>query len=414
LKVFKESGEMGRFMDPGVVQGKLGNATDYLLTFFREGELGPRNMAWFAAYHKWRKANPVAAFDDRAVAQVLKRADDTTNNMSAASISSFQQAGDTGFLSQFWGYQMRLFEAMTGFGENAKWTKQERYRLMATWSLLYGMPATTGAVSLGYVGHEFFRDEALKTGTNPDSNFITRIMSQGVFNEIMRFANGGESTNIGERMGPGGFSFMRDIVSGNKEMIDLFSGPKFIKDIYKSAEPFGLAFVGAFGGNEYPLTKNDFLTAFANLGVADTAIKAYYGAAFGEYISKQQKVAGYDAGAVDTVFQALFGVTPEKFSYAYTMSSILKDEKEAKKYAEQKIKEYVPMMLKAARDNNDQLVKDYATRINTHYTLGRFTPAERHLVMQRVSKGNETMLERVSKQWALSSPDRLDRFLSGK
>ena len=414
LKVFKESGDMGRFMDPGIVQGKFGNATDMLLTFFKEGELGPRNMAWFAAYYKWRKANPLATFDDRAVAQVLKRADDTTNNMSSASISSLQQAGDTGLLTQFWGYQMRLFESMTGF-KNGKWTKQERGRLAATWSLMYGLPATTGAVTVGFAGHELIREMSLGMGYDPNNNVVTRILTQGLANEALMWANGGESTNFGERMGPGGFSFARDVVSGNKEMIDLFAGPKFVKDIFKSAAPFVRATVDAFGGPEYPLVKQDFLTALSNISMADSGIKAYYAVAYGEYISKQGKVVGRDADKGDAVLQFLFGTTPEKYNYAYTMSSILKHEKEVKQEAELKIKDYMHAMIRAAADDNDSLARDYATRISTHFTLARFTNAERHHVIQRALKGNETLFERVNKQWAMSRPDRLEQYyLQGK
>lgn len=62
---------------------------DDSMMFFKMGERANRLTAWNAAYLVWREANPLRAFDNQAVKQVLAQADQYTGNMTRASAAGW-------------------------------------------------------------------------------------------------------------------------------------------------------------------------------------------------------------------------------------------------------------------------------------------------------------------------------------
>ena len=192
------------------------------LYFFSKAEAFTRRTAWNAAYYKWRKANPTAKFDNNAMIQVLSRADFTTNTMGRNAKAAWN-SGWPAVPTQFWNWNARMLDNFLG----TRMTAKERARLVATHSVLYGIPVGLGAAGVGQVlpFQEMVRDQLIKSGTDYSEDILQQMAYGGLLSTVMTGITG-EEWNIGERYGTGALPFVSALYNyfgrGSEDPYDMF------------------------------------------------------------------------------------------------------------------------------------------------------------------------------------------------
>lgn len=119
--------------------------------FFNRGEEFSRIVSFDVARREWIKAHPEGNWTSKeALAQIVVRMDDLTQNMTKANLARFQE-GLASIPLQFAQYNIKLatniMTSLLGKGEGRGFTKTEAVKLLAGHILLYGA-AGTGLSSL--------------------------------------------------------------------------------------------------------------------------------------------------------------------------------------------------------------------------------------------------------------------------
>lgn len=325
--VGKTTSDLDDFLDTKAVTSKFGRFLDAGTIWFRTSEEMVRLNAFAIAHREWRKANPTAPITDAIRRELTNRADNLSVNMSRAS-SAWYNRGIMSIPSQFTSYNMRLAEQIfTGIatGRGAL-TRKEAARAMLGYSLLYGIPTGAGAAVGFWPVQQSFEEAAMKNGIDLEANAFVKGLSRGIIN-VIADATIGTKTNVAERYGPNGFSIIRDIVNGDKTMVDFFVGASgsIIGQSLKSSYPLLLSLSQAITGNkEFPLVHDDFLDAARNISTIDNATKMYMAINWGQYITKNEVVMT-DIKGIQSVILGLTGLTPREAVDAYLGKKVIKD-----------------------------------------------------------------------------------------
>ncbi|MHA2070059.1 MAG: hypothetical protein ACXABY_37310, partial [Candidatus Thorarchaeota archaeon] len=287
MNVGREVATRDDLLDPKIFATKFGQFLDAGTMFFNTGERYVRISGWNASYILWRKANPLAKLNDKAVAEILNRADQMTVNMSRASNATWQK-GLLGVPTQFWAYQTRLAEQFLG----KRLTPAEKLRGLTTYSLIYGIPiASAVPVAVWPVG-ESIRTALLDRGIEYDDTVVGKVLVDGIVSNAIEWSTG-TKWNFGERYGPNGLNFLQDLLSGDKTVLESFSGVSgtTIGDFIKNAEPFTWALTSIFSGSEetYPLLQEDFINFASSVSTLSQIRKTYVALGLGKYITKNEQ-----------------------------------------------------------------------------------------------------------------------------
>jgi hypothetical protein len=139
--------------DPTIYRGKAGKIfLDKGTMFFNAGERAVRLTSWNTAYLEYVEKFPakVGKLTEFDVAKIRDRASNLSANMTRDANSFWQNNAATSLFTQFWSYNVRLFELMASplTGTNLL-TKGEAIRLAAGQSLLWGsFPLAYAAYSM--------------------------------------------------------------------------------------------------------------------------------------------------------------------------------------------------------------------------------------------------------------------------
>src|SRR5690606_26227261 len=107
----------------------------------------------------------------RDEAQILQRAKDLTGNMTRESNAGWQK-GYAAVFTQFFGYQARIMEQFLG----KKLTTAEKLRLFTGYSMAYGIPVATGAVTGVIPWRDVAYDTILDMGYDPEGTAVEPFM----------------------------------------------------------------------------------------------------------------------------------------------------------------------------------------------------------------------------------------------
>lgn len=407
--VGREIADQADFMTPRITPSTIGYVMDWGRTFFRIGERFSRDSAYFAAYDRWRMANPHVVFDNEAQKQVLARASLLNNDMSAASAATWQR-GFTGITTQFLPYQVRLFEQLTG----GRLTVAEKMRMTAVQMSLYGAGVAGGAWLLGAPLAQWIREAQLEKGFDVDDNWLIKFFNEGLPSIAIELATGGKK-NFGERYGPGNFTLMSDLLTGDKSAFELafgITGSTF-KDTIKAMEPFLVSWTSAWDPNsEFIVPKmEDFknvLTSFSTgLNNADKILIAIN---TGEYLTKRGiKVDKMNNMEIFT--KALFGLDPMRISDMYKKIENEKDHAALKKRMEPFIAKEFRTALKAWEDNDPAAGHQAFIRMKAFAVWGGYRMDELPELHKRIISGYESRLDQVNRRYAFQSPEKLKLFM---
>ena len=393
-------GEMANLDDvlsPKLYTNSIGKFANKGLVFFRETEKAVRMTAWNAAYLEWRRANPNVPLNDKIIGQILVRQNDLTVNMTRASNAMWNQ----GFLSiptQFFAYQIRLAEQFWGdrltFGEKA--------RLYLMFSTLYGVPTATGAVAGIWPMYEDIKQTAMEMGI-PVNDGVMEAFMEGLPSVAME-AIFGEEFNVAQRYGPGGLTFFKEALNGDKTSVEIAMGASgsIFGDILGSIDPVWNGIKGVFSqdNDTYPLLAEDFIDATRNISTVNNAVKMIYAMNTGKYISKNEIYMG-DVTTWDAVFMGMTGLSPREVSDAFIKIESLQELRDAQMAAK---KEAIKYFRKAFEAKSVEEKEQYLRAAKVHIIGGGFTPDQYSDIFLEATRGNTSLVDKINEDFWRKAP----------
>lgn len=360
--------DLDDFLGENAISGKFGRFLDAGTIWFRSSEEMVRLNAFAIAHREWRKKNPTAPITDAIRRELTDRADNLSVNMSRAS-SAWYNRGIMSIPAQFTSYNMRLAEQITHgivSGKGAL-TRAEAAKAMLGYSLLYGIPTGAGAAVGFWPVQQSFEEAAIKYGVDLEANVFVNALSRGIATVISDAVVGAKS-NVPERYGPNGLSIIKDVVNGDKTMVDFFVGASgsIIWQGLEASYPLLKAMSQAItGGEDFPLVHDDFLDAARNISTIDNATKMYMAINWGQYITKNEVVMT-DVKGIQSIILGLTGLTPREAVDTYLGKKVIKDmAKEQENVTKLVVKEF-HRAFRAIQDGKFEDSERYFKRAQTY------------------------------------------------
>lgn len=384
-------------LDPKLFKSSFGKFLDKGTIFFREGERMTRFAAWNTAYREWKTANPSVALDTAAQQKILARANTLTVNMTRAG-NAYWNSGILSVPTQFGSYAARMSEQFL----SGQLTKVEKARALATYSLLYGIPAAGSAV-VPWPWYEDVRTYLLDNNIDVDNPLIEALHT-GIISTFMHHVMGLDH-NVSQRAGPGALPLVSQIREDGLTLDTLMGAST---SIFGGWVKDGSGLVGNIISNlatedGWKATPQDALQFLSNASVVNNAAKFVYAINYGKWFSKNGTYIG-DASTADAIASLIMGTTTKEISDTYLKQRYLKEMDAAKKNAVREItKEFGRAF--AAKDRGDE--DGYKAAMNNahmHFVGADFRPDERAQVLKQALGSNKSMAQSISEDWVKKAP----------
>ncbi len=381
--------------DPDLFTGKFTKFLNKTTFFFKEGERQTRISSFNAAYLQWKQANPTATLDRRALQSILTRQDIMNGNMTRASNAAWQSMAG-GVLSvplQFATYPIRIMEQFM----SSRLTPAERFRLISTYSLMYGIPVGVGITPLGvYPWYQDLTQHLLENGIVEDPNPVVETLHKGLIEMIFHMV-GGKEYAAGESLGVGGLQITKDMLNGQFMEVALGASGSTIGGIFESTIPLFHDLAGIFNDGQVPLITADFMDVMRNASSVNSAYKMYYALAYGKYVSRGETTVD-QMTPIDAIFSTIFGVNPQSFDNLSREIDSMKDQKAAQDHAEKQMIKYIRRGLQT--DPRDTKTREaYFRQAQTWRVLGDFQYDQFPKILQRALAGIEPLAAQINNSY---------------
>lgn len=221
--------------------------------FFNRGEEFSRLVSFDVARREWMAANKGADWTTKeAMAKMVVRMDDFTQNMTKANLARFQE-GALSIPLQFAQYNIKLaanvMSALLGKGEGRGFTKPEATRLMLAHILFYGA-AGNGLVALL---NEVLPDSMKEKLSVAQKTYLSQGLLAGLVNQFGEWVTGERmSVALGSRLGS--FNYYQQLFDA------LIHNPKDIYSTLLGPSASGVKRLGTIFEAAYLMHKNPNLT----------------------------------------------------------------------------------------------------------------------------------------------------------
>lgn len=409
--VGRESTMLDDMSDPTLYNSTLGSFLDKGTFFFTEGERFVRMSAWNAAFLEWRAKNATRVIDNRAIGEIMVRADTLSVNMTRASKSSFE-TGIFSIPTQFASYNIRLFEQMTG----KQLTRVEKLKLFTTYSAMYGVPVGVGTAT-GYPFYEDIKRKAFEYGYNPSDKFMTALIEGLPAMGISMVT--GKDVNYAQRYGPGGIGIIKDLFDDEKTFGEILLGVSgsAVGDIVGSTMPVyrGLAEVMKSDGAYEPLV-SDLVAAARSISSVNSLGKIIIAYNYNKNISKNGTYLS-DMNTMEAIFSGVTGLSLRDVPDAFLKIDSMKGLKEVQDAAE---KEYIKFMQRAlleGSNGNQKAMNSYLTMARAALIAGDFREDQKAALFGKAIKPNIALVEKINQDWFRRAPasaqqERMDQFIN--
>lgn len=284
---------------------KVEKARDAGRIFFYTAETWNRLVAYRIAWGETIDAG-LKTTDMNFTAEVLRRADDYSFNMTSES-AAWWQKGVFSIPTQFWAYNLRMMDAMLG----KRFTPAQRIRL-ATAQL--GIAGSAGIPGLGALS-AYLKEEH---GAVPDPDSLAGLADRGLI-DFINYQMTGNDILIGERLGTGGW--VTDTVKalfgtteyGERSFMDIAGGASY--SIGKKAAEVGGGFLGALADyaaaesgsdmGEKGILGEKFINLFKEISTFSNVNKAVLIHNYGVYKSNKGTVLIDDLPSTNAAYVAL-------------------------------------------------------------------------------------------------------------
>lgn len=385
-------------LEPKSFTGPVGKMLDKSTVFFNEGEKLNRMVGYASAYSEWRAANKFAKFDRRAQDAVLRRSDVMNVNMTKAGDAAWQ-SGALNIPSQFYSYQLRLWEQFLG----KQLTRGEKARAIAGYSALYGIPVGVGGTLLPIRDwYADLRKQALAKGL-PDNPIYVDAMHHGIVG-ITASLIAGHETNASQAYGPGSLNFIQDALDGDHTFMQIALGASgdMMGKMYDSAFPVFASLRNIYqnGSTEdnFKILGSDVVDVFRNIKSVNLAHNAWYGMNAGKMIAKN-KVSVDDVTTTDVVLSTIFGVSPASMGDTFLMMKDEKNIRDAKQLASRQSAQYTQQGLQAVIAGDDELATSYFKRAAVALDLAGMDEMEKMRAAEAAYAGHEDLYDKANRRY---------------
>lgn len=385
-------------MDPNLWTTTGGKVLDAGSGFFRSGERLVRETAFYAAFQEWRKANPTKKIDQFTAGEILVRADDLSLNMTKASHSGIQE-GLWRLPTQFYTFSQRIMEQFWG----GRLTPKEKLSAFSLHSMLYGIPAAAGAVSLMPV-YDMIRQQALLDGqgTVDINNNYFKLATEGFISWAFWHLTGKEY-NFGQRYGPSFSDQLTKLFGGELSVMEAAGGAagSFIESMAKSTYPFYAHMkAGLIGGqHSFPLFAADIMPMIKEVSSFSDVANTIIALNTQKYLSKAGNLLADDMTGMDAA-AIMLGLTRRDIQDARLMEFGVKDQEAHQRNMRTKAMNDLKLAYEYMADGNMGKADAYFARAKVYMvTFGDMREAEIVRTMTEVHKQNRTLIERAKERF---------------
>lgn len=391
---------------PEFVRGEFGSFLKAGRIFFDEGERASRTTAYYTSFRKFMDENPGKILTDIDKSEILNYADLLNNNMSRAS-ASVLHGGVFSMTSQFLSYQLRMGELFWGkrLGETVGERTSARLRILGMYAALYG--AGPGLSASGIPMVDAIRREALDRGYVINDNYLTTMVMEGIPSWIMSMATG-QTYNVGNRLGPSGFTQVRDIFRQDSTMLSILGGASLgiFANTVASGDPFLRHILGIIRSDDnavYPLAGSDFADLFKEISSFNTSWKVFAALNYGIWFNKQEATVTKDISATSAIFMGMTGLSPQKSDDAFQKGQISKAEDAYQKYLMKEYSEDGRRWALAVKDKDYDLARKMGTRMKAILEIGGFPVSRRAEATAAMNKSMEDIIGRGDYSFGLNN-----------
>lgn len=375
---------------PKVIQNGVNSFLDAGTIFFKGSERNARYGAWYTAFKEFRDANPVGKITQLERNSILERAEMLSGNMSRASKSALQ-TGVMSFPSQFLAYQMRLAELFTGH----RITMRDRARLLATYSVIYGVPTAAGVAAFPIT--DIFRQQAKQNGYVVGDNWLSTTMMEGVPAMLGQLATG-NVYNVGDRYGSPGVPLIRDILASDKPWWNLLGGVSWntLSTAFEQSDGFRTAMMSAIrnDGNAFPIRAEDGLDILKVISSYNAANRMLVAMNTGRWMSKNENYIS-DVSPMNAFFQTVTGMQTQQASDIGNTAILLKDRKAYEQDLENHfIKEFRRGLHE--QESNPTQARDSFTRAFSVLNKGGYPNEKVSSAIALALQDNESLVNRLN------------------
>jgi hypothetical protein len=386
-----EVGTLDTVFGSKLFKGKAGEWLDKGTIFFKETERLIRLNAFNIAYREFRKANPTKVINNTDVGNMMIRYRNLSLNMVRDS-NSFWQSGILSIPLQFQSFNARLMEQLLG----NQLTKAERLRVFGMYSALYGLPVGIMA-GTGIPFGEDIRQAALERGINVDDGVLGVLMN-GMMSVGLESMTGTQF-NVASRMGPPGFTIVKDFLQGDKTTLEVLGGPSYsiINGILGQAFP-AIKDIASFDMNS--LQHADFGQAFQGITSVSNATKLIYALRTGKFTNRRGELVG-DMSSTEAWIMFTTGMLPQDIQDTYTKINSLKSLSAADMELDKEFKRYIGKAIQLPPDSPErkELVKKAYT-----FMVDRPDGQTKAARLIHEVMGGKTLEDNVNKRFLKKAP----------
>jgi hypothetical protein len=387
LHIGNEVATIDDYFAPKAFDSVAGQTLEAGSWFFRKAEQINRQGSWNMAYLQWRERNPKAVWNDKAISEVLSRAEMLSGNMTAGSNAIWQQ-GIPSVPTSYWSYNVRLMEMFTG----KRLSYAEKGRMFATFGLLWGVPSALGLSPAGiFPLQDFYRQYLLDKGIDVSDSVLQTILSKGVGGWLGDLMTGGEYDWPG-RFAPGNFTFLTDLAgqTGDKNVFEWLLGVagQSVGKTLAATEPFLMSALNVFRpeNEQYDITEQDFIDFFNTIGSGRAAVKLWFAT---QYQQIRLKSGGRtDTSVSEGLLTALTGVTPDRLQDAYATFNNERTRQEAQNLARKDVIKYLRLGAERGAEGDQEGREKYFRRAYNILHISGIPPNRHWDIWKEATSGN--------------------------
>lgn len=314
-------------------------------------------IAWDATQKSLPLADTASTDFQRLFAGNMEKYSMSMSHQSVA----YWQRGLTSIPTQFWAWNVRMIEAMTG----SEFTTPEKLRLFTGQALLYG---AAGIPGLQFASSMFNKHN----GSAPSLDSMGGLMERGFLDEGIYHLTGAD-VQASAKYGSG--KFLTDIIEemtgsspyGDKSVLDVAGGAPYETIASVGASLADVAkYVQAEGGQQdpnNPLLRDSVLRLASNATGLGMALKAYMVTKYGEYVTSKGTVVGDNIPHQDA-FAVALGLEPGQMADLSAKSGFIKDYNKNVKDASKVVQNYRAMWANQP-DDRTQIQQEISLFVNT-------------------------------------------------
>jgi hypothetical protein len=396
--VGKETAWRNDVQDPKLIDSAFGNFLSWGATFFNTGESFGRLTAWNVAYNEFRDKFPTKVINQADRNAILNRADLLSGNMTRASHAVFEH-GILSIPSQYWAWKLRMAEQVWG----TRLTAAEKARMLFTYSALFGLPVGVNVGLPVWPMYDEAKQAAMRNNVKTDGTAMHLLMD-GVFSTAVHELVG-KDYNIPTRYGPDALPIFRDVIMGDKNVVDLLLGASgsSIGQMFNAAAPF-TRYITHMGDPTWKPTMEDFIEGSRGFSSANVTLRSWYAYNTGRYISKNHNLVTDKLNATDAALMLGGGLLPQEVGETGDLIKFLKNQKIAQAAIKKEFQLYFRRSLEAAAAGDDVSSDTYSKRARAILEGGGFMPHQKSQMIHEVLAEHKTLYDKLQQTRARKDP----------